>query len=804
MLTNRLYLLMVLLNLNGYAQTITGKVQEADKKMLALVNVLLLKAKDSTLVKGTITDASGNYTISNVRPGTYLLRASRIGYSQEYSLAFTINAEKSDLVMPVLILSIQSRQLNEVTVAGKRPFLEQKIDRTVVNVANSIIASGGTALDILEKAPGITIDRQNDQISLRGKDGVIVQIDGRQTYLSMADVVAMLRSMPSDNIDRIELITNPSAKYDAAGNAGIIDIRLKKNNNVGTNGSLSVSTGSGRYHREQASLQINHRTRKINLFGNYSANLGGNYSDFDVRRIQADGAQRNFINSSSYIVFKNSGQNAKAGIDYFVNKTTTMGLVWTGSWNKSGERSPAHVFFRREETGPVYLQTLTDKRLSNKASNHVGNFNIQHTFPKKQGQLSADIDAGRFRRDFTNTLNTETLIPSIPAEPLTALYTYMPTFIDILSFRTDFSQSMNSKWKMEAGLKSSSVRSDNDVALYNGVSGHLQKDTSLSNHFLYTERVNAAYLIFSGKLDVKTNVMFGLRAEHTHSVGNSITFKKVVDRKYLNLFPSVFLSRAVNKSHTLTFSYSYRIDRPNYQNLNPARSYLDPYRYTVGNPFLKPQYSHSLELKHGFKNKVFTSLAASYVTDLVFLVTQPIDSRVSERNPENIGNSQAYSVVISFPVTVRKGWTIQSTLMGNYSQFQYTYRGSPLTIQQISGRLNAANAFVLGKGWTAELTGWLNTPAVRALQHSPWLGSIDAGIQKSIDSRWKAIVSVQDVLHTNYNKFRIEVPNFYNTVWIRLDSRVAMFKLTYTFGNQQLKNARQRKLGSEEEILRTN
>ncbi|TDH23971.1 TonB-dependent receptor [Segetibacter sp. 3557_3] len=804
MITTRLYLFIVLLNLSGYAQTITGNVQEADKKMLTLVNVLLLKAKDSSLVKGTITDTSGNYTISNVRPGTYVLRASRIGYSQGYSLPFTINAEKSELVMPVLILSVQSGQLNEVTVAAKRPFLEQKIDRTVVNVAGSIIASGSTALDILEKAPGVTIDRQNDQISLRGKEGVIVQIDGRQTYLSMADVVAMLKSMSSDNIDRIELITNPSARYDAAGNAGIIDIRLKKNNNLGTNGLLSVSAGSGRYHREQASLQINHRTSKINLFGNFSANLGGNYSDFDVRRTQADGAQRNFINSSSYIIFKNSSQNTKAGLDYFVNKTTTMGLVWTGSWNEIGERSPAHVFFRREETGPVYLQTLTDKRQSSQASNHVGNFNIQHTFLKKQGQLSADIDAGRFRRYYYNALNTETIIPSIPAEPLTGLYTYMPTFIDILSFRTDFSQSINPSWKMEAGLKSSSVRSDNDVALHSGLSGHLQKDTSLSNHFLYTERVNAAYATFSGKLDVKTNLMLGLRAEHTHSVGNSLTFKHVVDRKYLNLFPSVFLSRAVTRSHTVTFSYSYRIDRPNYQNLNPARSYLDPYRYTAGNPFLKPQYTHSVELKHGFKNKVFTSLAASYVSDLVFFVIQPIDSRLSERMPENIGKSQAYSLVISFPVAVCKGWTIQSTLMGNYSQFQYTYKSSPLSVQQISGRLNAANAILLGKGWTAELTGWLNTPAVRALQHSPWLGSIDAGIQKSIGSRWKASVSVQDVLHTNYTRFRIEAPDFYNTVWIRLDSRVAMFKLTYAFGNQQLKNARQRKLGSEEEIQRTN
>lgn len=383
-MTNKLILFVVLLNVKGFSQTISGKVQEDDKKVLPLVNVLLLKAKDSSLVKGTVTDASGSYTIENVHPGNYLLTASRVGYKQEYSLLFTVNEGKAGPKIPVITLSSVSKQLKEVTIIGKRPFVEQMIDRMVVNVANSIIASGSTALEVLEKAPGVIVDRQNDQISLRGKEGVIVQIDGKQTYLPMADVVALLRSMPSDNIDRIELITNPSAKYDAAGNSGIIDIRLKKNNNVGTNGSVSVAGGSGRFDREQASLQINHRTSKINLFGNYSANRGGNYWNFDLIRNQADGSQRNLIDQNSYIRFKNNGQNLKLGLDYFISKTTTIGFVWTGLWSNSREKSPAYAFFRREKAGPVYLHTLTDKTLSNNLSNHIGNINIQHLFAKNK------------------------------------------------------------------------------------------------------------------------------------------------------------------------------------------------------------------------------------------------------------------------------------------------------------------------------------------------------------------------------------------------------------------------------------
>lgn len=789
----------------AHAQSkIHGLVVDVNGKPVPQANVLLLHAKDSALVKGTVSAATGSWSFNNTPAGTYIITSSFVGFKKVYTPPFTINNNSTVIDAGTMILSAQEKQLSNVTVTALKPLLEQKIDRMVVNVANSIIASGSTALEVLEKAPGVTVDRQNDQISLRGKEGVIVQIDGKQTFLPMPDVVALLRSMPSDNIDRIELITNPSAKYDAAGNSGIIDIRLKKNNNIGTNGSVSVSGGSGRYARERASLQINHRNSKINLFGNYSADNGGNYWDFDITRYQGDGSQQNIINSLSYIRFKNSGQNVKSGLDYFLSKRTTVGVVWTAFWSKLSEASPAHAIFRRQETTPVYLHTLSDKTISTSSSNHLGNFNIQHSFTKKAAQLSADFDIGRFRRDYTNSLNTQTLIPSTPSEPISGLHTQMPTSINIVTFRTDYSQSLNSNWKMEVGLKSSSVRSDNDVELSTGINTNLQKDTSLSNHFKYDEQVNAAYLNFSGKLNEKNNVMLGLRAEHTHSVGNSLTQNNVVSRNYLNLFPSLFLSRTLNKQNTLAFSYSYRIDRPNYQSLNPARSYLDPYTYSSGNAFLKPQYTHSLELRHGFKEKIFTSLGASYVTDLQFFVIQPLDEKMSRRMPENIGESQAYSLTLSFPVRVNKGWTIQGTLIGNYSIFDYTYKGTPIHVQQMAGRLNASNAFIFGKGWTGELTGRLNTPAVYALQKSPWLGSIDAGIQKSFSSRWKAKLSLQDVLHTNKALFTIDVPGFTSKGRIEFDTRVVMLNLTYSFGNQQLKGSRQRKTGSEEEIQRTN
>lgn len=782
-------------------QLLTGYVQD-NSKPLAHVTISLLKSKDSSLQKAAVSDNRGQYSIEKIPTGSYILTATRVGYKQQFVSPITVNGVADRLELPAITLVPLTSDLSQVTVTGKRPFVEQKIDRMVVNVANSIIASGATALEVLEKAPGIIVDRQNDQIIFRGKEGVIVQIDGKQTYLPMADVVAMLRGMSSDNIDRIELITNPSAKYDAAGNSGIIDIRLKKNNNIGTNGSASLGIGSGRYGRQRGNLQLNHRAKKINLFGNYSFNRDGNYWLFEIDKSQPDGSLENFINQESYIRFRNHGHNAKAGLDFFVNKKTIVGLVWTGFFNNSRERSPAEARFRRQDGGPIYFETLTDKTLSNVSSNNLFNANIIHNFSTK-GQLSADLDIGKFQRRFANSLTTETLFPASTAG-VDNLLSEMPTTIDITTLRIDYNTPLKRGWKLETGVKASKVASDNNMKLSTGVDGALKIDSSLSNHFTYSEDVLAAYISFSGKLNNQTDVLFGLRAEHTHSIGNSITLNNKVSRNYLNLFPSLFVTRILNKNNSLNFSYSYRIDRPNYQLLNPARSYIDPYAYSSGSPFLRPQFTHSLELRHGYKNKLFTSIGASFVSDLMFFVVQPIDSRTTQRMPENIGTSQAYNLTISFPLTVMKGWTMQNTLMGIYSQFQYEYKAIPIRVEQISGRINSSNAFVLGKGWTGELAGRLSTPAVYAISRSPWLGAMDVGLQKSFNAKWRAKLTLQDVFHTNRIINKINVPDFKSRVRITMDTRVVLLNITYSFGNQQLKGSRQRKTAAEEEVQRTN
>jgi hypothetical protein len=789
-------------SLPAFCQSITGLVLE-NSKPLSLVNLSLLKAKDSTIDKSAISDEKGYYRIENVEPGSYILKASRVGYKQQFLSAITINTGNNDLQLPVLSLLPAEGQLKEVSVIGKRPLIEQKIDRMIVNVANTIVASGGNVLDILEKSPGITIDRQNDQIIFKGKEGVIIQIDGKPTYLSIADAMTLLRSMPADNIDRIELITNPSAKYDAAGNSGIIDIRMKKNNSVGTNGSFSVSVGTGKYARLIPSFQINHRTQKLNLFGNYSYSRDGNYWNFDLNRKQRFGSEFNYIHQLSPIRFKNRSHNAKAGLDLFINKKLTAGIVWTGLWNNNTEKSPAEAFFSREPGGAVFLHTLTDKSLSTVQSNHLVNLNIVEVFSGKS-QLSADIDVGRFKRQFRNYLITDTLFPGSPGDPVSNLLSQMPTTIDIISFKLDFTTSIANNWKMDAGIKASRVNSDNDMQLSSGSNGNLAIDSQLSNHFKYEENIRAAYISVSGKLNKKTDILVGLRTEYTRSIANAITQKNRVPRNYLNFFPSLFITHTINESNSVSFSYSYRIDRPNYQSLNPSRSYIDPFAYSEGNPFLTPQFTHSLEIRHGLKNKIFTSLGASFINDLSFFLIKPVDDKSTRRMPENIGTAQAYNITVSFPVTIVKGWNMQTNLMAIYNQFRYMYLGTIYHPAQIGGRFTNTHSILLGKGWTGEISGRLNTPAVNATFRSPWLGSMDLGIQKIFTKTWKAKLGLQDVFHSNMTKGKVIIPEFENRVQITRDTRVVMLTISRSFGNQQVKSSRQRKTASEDEIQRTN
>ncbi|MFN3589739.1 MAG: outer membrane beta-barrel protein, partial [Spirosomataceae bacterium] len=530
---------------------IQGKIQDKKGETLPFATLLVISSSDSSLVKGDVTDIDGNFQIELKKGGSFRLQATMIGYESFFSPVFQLNSENARIQFPLIILQESSTTLSEVKIVAKKPFIEQKIDRTVLNVENSIVSSGSTALEILERAPGVTIDSQNDQIRLRNKSGVLFMIDGKRTFLSEADLAQMLRNMTSDQIESVEIITNPSSKYDAAGNSGIINIKLKKNQQVGTNGTFTLGAGNGfipdapkDLSRYNSSLQVNHRTKKLNMFANVSANRNLFYSDNTLnRRVTFENTLTTF-DQKSQRVQEGKGISFKTGFDYTLNAKTSIGLLIDGSdWEGKLDGTNATDIKAIEQTSLAQTSQIDMTRL-----NFSSSLQVKHAFDTKGKELTFDTDYSRFVGD--NTQNFETNFFNAQNIRTSQLFqrNFTPTFIDIFTAKTDYTLPINEKTKWEVGAKTAYVQTDNNFVFEQLIEENWANDPTKTNYFKYTEFVNAGYINYSKQWE-KIGVQAGLRAEHTHSIGNSVTLDEKLERNYLSLFPTLFINHTLSKDH---------------------------------------------------------------------------------------------------------------------------------------------------------------------------------------------------------------------------------------------------------------
>ncbi|WP_234734600.1 outer membrane beta-barrel protein [Tellurirhabdus bombi] len=783
---------------------VSGIVLDGTQKPFEYATMMLLRAKDSTLVKGAVSGAAGKYEFENVAGGRYLVGGSMVGYKKVYSEAFVIDETTNEVQVKTLTMAEETKNLKEVNVVAKKPFIEQEIDRTVVNVENSIVSSGSTALEVLEKAPGVTIDRQNDNIQLKGKGGVIVMIDGKQTYLSAQEVSNLLKNTPSDNIEKIEIITNPSSKYDAAGNVGIINIRMKKNKNFGTNGTAIAGVGYGRYEKATASLSLNHRVGKINAFGNYSFSHNRRFQENDLNRILPDSLGRpKYFDQASRRPNVSKGHNFRGGLDYFINKKSTVGFLVTGFVNDWRQENAYNETIIRDFNRQVILKPFTDVEMRNQLTNVTSNLNYKYDFDGKGRELTADLDYSRFNGNSYNQLNTTYNGPEgFPIQPMEQIRNDMPSTIDIWAFKSDYVHPLKKGAKFEAGVKSSYVNTDNNLIFEDFVDGKWLFNTEQSNQFKYTEKINAAYVNYAGKLAENLTLQVGLRLENTISRGNSVTMNKIVDRNYTNLFPTLFLSRQVNKNNVLNLSYSRRIDRPNYQNLNPFRFYLDPYTYQQGNPYLKPQFTNSFQLTHVYKGAISTTLGYSRTMDVI---VDEVPGQIPERNitfvtSDNLATQDNVNLTVSFPVPVTKWWNMQNNINVYYNKFNSPYLGAQYNVDFVAFNLYSSQNFVLGKGFTAEVFGWYNSKGLYGFYRYEPQGSFGLGIQKALlNKKANLKLNINDPLWLNKFSGHAKYQDIDFRVASRWESRIARLTFTYRFGNQNVKAARQRSTSTEAE-----
>ncbi|HEX4958969.1 MAG TPA: TonB-dependent receptor, partial [Lacibacter sp.] len=584
---------------------ITLKVINSQQQPLENATAELVRAKDSVLVKTAISDKAGMAEFENIPFGTYLIRVSSTNYSKQYSAALTLSADQSSVTVADMVLQPAAVQLKEIEVSGRKPFIQKLSDRIVVNVDNSVINAGSSALDVLERSPGILVD-PNDNISMRGRAGVIIMIDGKPSPMNGADLVNYLRSLPANAIDRIDLITNPSSKYDAAGNAGIIDIRLKKDQRYGTNGSITAGYGQGVYPKANSGINFNTRNKKMNMFGgyNYAYRMNLNHLLLD-RNFYTNGNFTGRDLKDNYTKIPLDLHTARLGADFFPSKKTVVGFVVNSNFNsiRPFNNNSSKVMGANQQ--PLFnFNTQTKNR--NRNQNIVGNFNIKHTFDSTGRELTADLDYGRFaNNNFSRVATQYYKLDGSSLFPEYILDGHQDGFLRLATAKADYVHPINKQTKLEAGFKTSLVHTDNDARFFDMSTGIPKDDVNKTNHFYYDENINAAYLNF--KKDFKKfDLQIGLRAENTNVKTKQEKGNILWDSSYTQLFPSAFFNYKLKEDHTLGASVSRRIDRPGYSQLNPFLFLIDVTTYATGNPSLLPQFTWSYELSYTMKNINFT------------------------------------------------------------------------------------------------------------------------------------------------------------------------------------------------------
>ncbi|HKZ68174.1 MAG TPA: outer membrane beta-barrel family protein, partial [Chitinophagaceae bacterium] len=745
-----------------------------------------------------------------------IITVTSVGHEKVYSSVFDITEAKPEINLGVIKLVEAAKSLGGVTVTAMKPFIETKIDKTVVNVEASPTSAGATALEILEKSPGVTVDNDGN-ISLRGKAGVVIMLDGKLSYLSGADLANLLKNMPASALDQIEIMTNPSSKYDASGNSGVINIKTKKGKNNGFNGSIMVGITSSIYRpgdathfipKSQNSINFNWRKNKINFFGNYNPNIfrGRNTLTFENRFLDDNKNITGYNNTETRFKFGNNNHTLKLGLDWYANKKNVFGVVVSG-FEFSGHPAPTTVGDLSDENHQLErrLVSNTDNRI--KFKNATLNLNWKHNFDTTGKELTADFDYVVYSSVSDMVLTTDYFNNVLQHTGQSSLRGHLPSDIDIYTFKTDYVHPLKGG-RIEAGLKFSYVKNNNQVNYENFTNGKWEEDLIRSNHFIYDENINAAYLNYNKQIK-KWSFQMGLRIENTIAHGNQLGNQVIQQTKFkrdtTNLFPTAFISYAINDKNTFTISYGRRINRPNYQDLNPFTYFLDSLSYRQGNIYLRPQYTHNIELSHAFKSKYITTLNYNTTDDVISQIIKEDpnnpESKIRFLTVDNVAKFRNIGISVTTPVTVAKWWNanIFTNIFNNH--YEGVYDTIHIDLSFTSFMVNITNNFNFGKGYSGEVSGFYRHKGINNLTEMEPIYQVSLGAQKQVmKGKGTLRLNIRDPFA--WQKF--EGLNKYGRIdgsfLARPDIRQVTATFTWRFGqNGQQNQPRRRNLSSQDE-----
>jgi len=789
--------------LQSFAQQsvkISGLVKD-DKQSLPSATILLYSAIDSSLVASAMTDLDGKFNVT-ANPGNYYILSTSVGYNKVRTATFNIKGSSIFLV-PEIILKESSGNLKEVNITAVKPVLERVNDKLIFNVDATPSASGLNALEVLKKAPGVTVD-YNENISLAGKSNVLVTLDGKQTYLSGTEVVNLLKSMQSSDIESVEIINNPGSRYEANSTGGIINIKTKKSKSEGFNGNIALGGGFNKYVSTNNSVNLNFRKKAFNIFGSYGYSTRKYEEKLKINRVTPGASNQLYFSQRNKDTSNNIAHNFKAGTDFFLSKNHTVGVLFKGNINDYKQKGFSNIEIG-DLPGTIDSILRTPSTDQSNRKNYTYNINYKGVLDTLGQELTIDADYSTFDGSTdAESLNRFYLSDGSFFKNGQIYRNFSPSSIDIKAVKADYILPFNKKVKLDAGFKIANVKSDNNYVYENNINGIWLFDDTKSNHFKYEEHVNAIYATLNLSMG-KSTIQAGLRAENTRSTGNSITNNQLTKRNYTDLFPAFMITRNIDADNTLNVSYSRKINRPNYQNLNPFVYYLDQYTYNEGNPNLNPEYANKLEISYLFKQKYSFSLGYTHTSDVITQVLLQNEVRKSMyQTVLNLASDEVLALNLNFPVNISKWWNMNNNLLGYFKQVKAPdVNGANLNAKQFSGNFYAQNNFTLSKLLTADAGFNLSTPQIDGVYKVKSMFNADAGMRYNFPNKLGNLkLGVSDIFHTQRARiFSTLQGNGFNLEQWGTSTSVRL-TFTYRFGKMTVKSERNRSTGLDDEQKR--
>jgi iron complex outermembrane receptor protein len=796
-----LFLLSILASTYLKAQTIpenltlSGKVADNTGKPLALATVVLTSVMDTTLVRNSVSNENGLYTFHFLPAGDFIVHVSFTGYSTLQSSVVHLAKSTDSIYLPVLALQPGTAALKDVNITASTQVIEHRAGKTVVHIDKSPLAMGNNAMEILERIPGVSID-QDKHILLNGKQDVVVMINDKPTYLSAGQLASLLSATDGGKISLIETMSNPSSRYDASGSAGLINIKLKKAKGQGLKGDFTAGIGYGRAGSENSGLNLDFGHGKLSMFGSLSHRDSKDISHISLNRKIHNLNEVTEFDQMTDIQSLNHKTNLRMGADYDISPGNTLGIGFSGYLNGSHSvLSNITTIGKPGAQADSLLRSLTNTLSS--FQNASFNLNDRLKLDKKGQAISIDLDYSHINNtaDIGDTSRFFLKDGTLLHEPQ-VLTSQTPAFLRIYAGTADYVNPINKTIELSAGLKMSKVSTDNNLLAQVLLDHMFINDSKRTNHFLYRESVYAGYFSLKGsigRLDYQTGLRYELARTTGSLVGSTTTVKK-----YGDIFPSIAVSRTLGTGNNLSISYSRRIDRPNYDILNPFKYVLDPYTADIGNAFLTPQYTNAFELGYASDQLLYLTFAysrtAQAITSIVF--TEGNQSLQTKRNLDQLSSM---NIEANVPYRISKWWNGNVDVNGFYRRYKSdTLASNSIRSGKPAFAVKTSQFLQIGTYKSEILMNYKSrTTSGIFVYRSQWYA--DLAISRPVLSRKATLgLSITDIFRTHFISDESHLLKNDFTFDYRYDSRIFKLNFNYRFGNDKLRKHQPRN-GAEAE-----